>query len=49
VLLELIETAEVNQAESEKKARWITAGAFILFAALGFSSDWRRLRPLRLL
>jgi len=36
VLLELIETAEVNQAESEKKARWITAGAFILFAALAF-------------
>ena len=36
VLLELIETAEVNQRESEKKARWITAGAFVLFAALAF-------------
>jgi hypothetical protein len=34
VLLELIDTAEVNQMESEKKARWITAGAFVLFAAL---------------
>jgi chromate transport protein ChrA len=26
----------VNQQESEKKAKWVTAGAFVLFAALGF-------------
>jgi hypothetical protein len=36
VLLELIDTAEVNQVESEKKAKWITGGAFVLFAALAF-------------
>lgn len=34
VLLELIDTAEVNQTESEKKASWITAGALLLFVAV---------------
>ncbi|HUK25620.1 MAG TPA: hypothetical protein VLV49_13645 [Terriglobales bacterium] len=36
ILLELIDTAEVNQTESEKKARWVTRGALFLFTAIGF-------------
>jgi hypothetical protein len=34
VLLELIDTAEMNKIESEKKAAWITAGAALLFIAV---------------
>lgn len=36
ILFRLIDTAEKNKAESEKKAWWITAGAYCLFAATAF-------------
>jgi len=36
VLIELINTAEKNKAESEKKASWITVGAVFLFIAVAF-------------
>jgi hypothetical protein len=36
VLLGLIDTAEANQRESEKKAAWITVGAYLLFIAVAF-------------
>jgi len=36
VLIELVNTAEQNKVENEKKATWITAGAFFLFIAVAF-------------
>jgi hypothetical protein len=36
VLNGLIDTAEQNKTESEKKAAWITAGALFLFIAVAF-------------
>lgn len=36
IVSELIETADANQIENEKKATWIEVGAWLLFASLPF-------------